>query len=348
MRDLLPLGLAPGEFLLGHGDQLVGRVGHHLVFQVQREALRPDRVADDGLVLAGVVSDDFLAEKLGVFLQGRRELLIGLARPPAELRIVAVVILEPVLQGLAEVSQPVRGAQDHDLVRLLRPLALQRFLRFLKVRADLRERRRRLLGIDGFILPARLLQPGDVLREAHERRHLGAALLLAGEQTEFVAQLQAHQVPVNPALGAEVVVGHCVQLRLPRLVEFAKATEAQGRARHRVEFSQVVAVLHEALDQLAQLARDRLGQRRQVRHIGLGRPLRLRRLAVAQIFRTGEDGAKDDREDNRGGVCLHRGWREFPLPPKSRKRGVSTAGCAAATPPSGRARGCPRRNREWP
>ncbi len=50
---LFHLGFAPGVLLVRDLDELLGRVGDHLVFELVEEGLAADWVADDGAVVAG-------------------------------------------------------------------------------------------------------------------------------------------------------------------------------------------------------------------------------------------------------------------------------------------------------
>ena len=102
------LAVAPLELGLGDLDQLLGAVGDPLALELGPKRVAADRVAQDRVAVALVDSGDLLAQVLGVAAQLAVELAVGLPAPPAEDRVVAVVVAEPARERALQVADPDR------------------------------------------------------------------------------------------------------------------------------------------------------------------------------------------------------------------------------------------------
>ena len=116
----------PGEFAVGDVDQFLRRVGDELGGECIEQRFAPDRIADHRLVLLVFNADEFFANVFCVLFEVLFELLIGLAHPPGEHRIVTGVKIIPALQDAAGVVDFLRGAICDNFAGLI-IRALQRF-----------------------------------------------------------------------------------------------------------------------------------------------------------------------------------------------------------------------------
>ena len=122
-RGLRHLLVAPGELAIGDLDELLRRIGDHLVLELRKERLSPDRITDDRVSVLRLASEMVLeiglvASELGV------QLFVGFLHPPTEERIVAVVELVPSTKRALERTSA-RGCVTGDgwlPPRFLRPV----------------------------------------------------------------------------------------------------------------------------------------------------------------------------------------------------------------------------------
>src|SRR5262249_41923699 len=90
------------------------RVGDELGRQVVRQRRGADRIAHERVLILALLPRDLLAEKLGVIIQGRGRLVVGLLEPPGELGLVAVVEAEPFAEGAADLPHRRGRATGND------------------------------------------------------------------------------------------------------------------------------------------------------------------------------------------------------------------------------------------
>ncbi len=287
-RRPLQLGVDPRKLALGDRDQFLRRVGDHFAFKVGDQPLATDRIADHRLLPRRRVDpDDLLAQELAVIVHRRRELLVRIACPPTEYGIVAVEGLEPLVERLLQLVEPVGRPKRDNLARHQRfnfvlRLADLALLRRLQSRLDrgpgplqrLGHRFERGCGgfaVDRLESTPRLLEMRHLFGKRQQRRHLVCPRLVAIDQSQFVREMRAEQCGVDPAFDPELVVGDRGEFLLPRHEELAAALRARRRPGYIVEAIKVVAVGHETLDELAQFARVWRRQRGDVRHVVRGR-----------------------------------------------------------------------------
>ena len=193
---------------LGDRDQLLRRVGDHLVVEILLEPVRADRLAHDRpRVGTGprLGADDALAQGARVARERRVQLLGGLLHPPGKDRIVAVVVAEPAGDHAAHVVDVIGGAVGDSPGDLRRGAACPASrIELLAQAVDLFRRGGEgaggSAGIDCLETAACVLEREQSICKGKQRRCFGAQLVAPVEQRDLMFQVAIEQHVIHPSL----------------------------------------------------------------------------------------------------------------------------------------------------
>ena len=227
----LHLGLAPGEFLVGDHDELLGRIRNERLVELRPKNLRPHGVADNRVAVRRIKPRHVLAEVFRIRLKRLLGGFVRLGVPPSEQGVVAVVKLVPFGERRVEFTRLARGPHrglPGNLFRPLQPLlgpllsGLDRFFQLKKLAGG-------LLGVDRIELPARLGQCGDITGERKQRARLAEKGSLVLQVLGFAADLGSQQEIVHLAGLIERVKLNPVERVGPAVDERLEPLQLGGR-----------------------------------------------------------------------------------------------------------------------
>jgi hypothetical protein len=293
---LVHLGVAPLELAVRDLDELLWRVGDHLVGELAEQRLATDRIADQRLVVDAL--DQLLADRLRVAFERRVRLRVRLSGPPAEQRVVAVAVAKPPGQRTPQRVHPARRAmRDRRRRRHLAQLVVQlpdRGAERVQCGGD-------LLGIDRVHPPARLREADDRLPEGQEGLRLREAPRLLVQAAHLVPEQVAEEQPLDLRVAAHPVEGEPVDGVEPPLVEALHPLAPCRRQRHAIAPHEPGPVGRIPLEKRPQLA------------------VRLVEIAGLVLRESGRTEREQDEEGPMDG--RHRGRPYRPPEPGSRRRG---------------------------